>query len=307
MRIVKLLRLIFINILVLFILLLILEFTLYNFSKKIAYNHNYYPKYFGGIKIFGYVKEKKLMRKPEGLQYKKAPIIVFGCSFAYGNNLNDNQTFSHKLSILSKRPVYNRAFNGWGMQQILYQLKRTDFYKEVKDPEYIIYVAIQDHFNRLFRYQFDPRCGCDYIFLRYKHTKNGFEEIHPQFPFLWQLYTVKYSQMFYEEKIIESDNNKRKNYDFLYEILHECMKYKNEHYPKAKFIILMYKNEEKSFLEDANLNKKLTNDGFTILDTSKLTYPIVFEEKKYRETDNLHPSEKAWDIIVPALIKKLKL
>jgi len=54
-------------------------------------------------------------RKPDGLEYKnKTPILIFGCSFAFGQYLNHKKTVSYKLSKLLKRPVYNRSVPGGG-------------------------------------------------------------------------------------------------------------------------------------------------------------------------------------------------
>lgn len=307
MNVKQIVKLLIVNISISLILLASLEFILFNMSKLTSYIPDPNIQYWSKINIFNYEKEKKNMRKPEGIQYKKAPILVFGCSFAYGHGLNNNQTFSHKLSELTKRPVYNRGVNGWGMQHILYQFKRPDFYKEVKEPEYIIYVAIPDHYNRLFRYQFSPRCNCNFIFLRYKYSKNNFKEIHPFLPTFWNLYIVKYAQQFIEEQIIESEFNKKNNYEFLYKIMHESMKYKKIHFPKSKFIILMYNNNQKSFIDDLNLRTRLEKDGFIIIEIKNLTPKDFLINKEYKANDSLHPSKKAWDIVTPKLAKKLNL
>lgn len=42
----------------------------------------------------------------------KKPVVIFGCSFAYGEYLNDNQTFGYKLSKQTGRTVYNFAYSG---------------------------------------------------------------------------------------------------------------------------------------------------------------------------------------------------
>ena len=54
-------------------------------------------------------------RKPDNENFKNPPILLFGCSFAYGEYLAQNQTFSYKLSKLLNSPVYNRAIPGFGV------------------------------------------------------------------------------------------------------------------------------------------------------------------------------------------------
>ena len=45
-----------------------------------------------------YSSSTKVFRKPEGLQYKGKPILLYGCSFAYGEKLKRKDTFSSQLA-----------------------------------------------------------------------------------------------------------------------------------------------------------------------------------------------------------------
>ena len=42
-------------------------------------------------------------RAPEGLEYKKRPIALFGGSSAYGYNLNVEQTFSYSVPFITEQ------------------------------------------------------------------------------------------------------------------------------------------------------------------------------------------------------------
>ncbi len=57
----------------------------------------------------------------------KSPVILFGCSFTFGAGLNDNETFSYKLSKYTGRNVYNRGLSGYGVQHMLYMLNDSDY------------------------------------------------------------------------------------------------------------------------------------------------------------------------------------
>lgn len=320
MKLIKILKIICINLIIFIALIVLSEVFLFNTAKyelkeklniiqkmnkqsgksiqnKLEYNLT--PLYF----VYDY--EKTQLRKPEGLKYKKPPILLFGCSYTYGEGLKDKETFSYKLSNLSKRPVYNRANSGWGTQHILYQLKRDDFYKEVKPPEYIIYTLIDDHLNRLFRYQYPPP-SC-YALLRYKLTKDGFTEIYPFLPSLWKLYTVNSIQNFIERSLLTANFNRKKNLEYFYLMMNECKKLAKQHYPNAKFVILIYREQSNMFIDDPNLYKKLIDDNFIIIDTDDLIQRNLLNADGCKTIDHSHPSEKAWDLIVPALIKKLNL
>lgn len=262
-------------------------------------------KYTLNLYSFNYNAEKSLMRKPEGIGYKKLPILLFGCSYTYGDGLVNKDTFSYKLSLFSKRPVYNRAMQGWGVQQMLYQLRRPDFYDEVKPPEYIIYTVMFDHLRRLTRYQFSP--PYNYIFLRYKLTKNGFKEIKPFCKPLWALYTVNRIQNIIQTEHWKNPECYKKDLRSYYLMMKECKRLAKIHYPNSKFVILIYRDAPNIFIDDTVLRKKLLEDGFIIIDTKDLVTGVNLSDRKYKTLDNSHPSEKAWDLIVPALVKELNL
>ena len=82
---------------------------------------------------------------------KKPPILLFGCSFAYGTFLKNNQTFSYKLSKLTKRNVYNMALEACGIQYMYYFLSDENFYNDFSSnpPQYVIYLYIPSHLQRL--------------------------------------------------------------------------------------------------------------------------------------------------------------
>ena len=74
---------------------------LYNYRVKL-YNYDVY-----------FDKLIKYSFKSFGDFYsKKKPIVVMGCSYAFGQGLKDKQTFSYKLSKKAKRPVFNWSIGG---------------------------------------------------------------------------------------------------------------------------------------------------------------------------------------------------
>lgn len=62
----------------------------------------------------------------------KKPIIIFGCSFAYGAMLNEEQKIHTKLSKLLKRNIYNFGQCGAGIQFMYSLLNTEDFFKQIK-------------------------------------------------------------------------------------------------------------------------------------------------------------------------------
>lgn len=315
----KIFILIAINFLIVIILFIIAEYKCYlveynrelqackKINSEMHYNQCRPKPYYTRMTSFqeDYCKIKKTeFRHPVGLNYKKKPILIFGCSYAYGLFLPENEIFSYKLSNLSKRPVYNRAHPSWSVQQMLYQLQQKDFYSEVKPPEYIIYVFISNHFQRLHLVVFeasDPE-----IYLRYKEKNGKLKEVKSTFRIFENSYFIKFTQKIIVENNIMTEKNQNRNFDFMKLHFEEAKKIANTKYPGAKFVILKYMDEPNAWCLKTSRWNELKREGFIVLDTDKLTGEDL-SNNKYKVWDEKHPNEKAWEIITPALIKKLNL
>lgn len=205
------------------------------------------------------------------------------------------------------RSVYNRAISAWGVQHMLYQLKREDFYKEVPEPEYVIYIYIGDHISRMYKYNyiFDSR---GYNYLKYNKVFGKLKEEN-------RLQKIPYSRIYNDiilcsiAKILES-NFLNFAFDFFEKHLLECKKEMEKHWENTKFIILDYECEEPLFSTKNNvLSKKnirrLEKEGFIVIKTSELT-DVKLDERYYVDANDHHPNEAAWDLITPLFVKKLK-
>ena len=143
-------------------------FKIYNIPIKL-------PKYFIKIQPFEekYESIKNYNFRPVmNADSKLNPIVIFGCSYAYGFIFKNEQTISYIMSKYSKRPIYNRAYNGFGVQHAIYQLKDGSFYKNIKKPRYIFYVLMFDQYRRLYLDCF-PDVLSDMYYLNYKKDKNN--------------------------------------------------------------------------------------------------------------------------------------
>lgn len=306
------------NILLTFFLLITAELILYNHSNDMFKNNIC----LGGddkiikckidydiiMKRFDYEKYKEQFRPVEKpinchSQAKKS-IILFGCSYVWGTGLNDNQMLSYKISSLTSRTVFNRAMYGWGVQHMLYQLKREDFYKEVQEPEYVFYVFIDDHMNRLFRRQEFAFKSQEY--LHYSLKNNKFIEDEPLYEIFGGLYLIKYLDLWITANSFQSENFEN-NFNYMELMFRECIRLLKQHYNKAKFIILLYPSPYAgvSSIEKGNW-KKIESYGFQVINLEELVGHSL-ADKQYKVKDNEHPSEKAWDEISTALVKRLKM
>ena len=71
---------------------------------------------------------------------KDKSIVLYGCSYGYGMNLGNNETFScHLGKYFPNYRIYNRALSGLSTTHILFQLKNHHSVK-FENPKYFIYV-----------------------------------------------------------------------------------------------------------------------------------------------------------------------
>ncbi len=245
------------------------------------------------------------VRRPEGLNYKKGSIVIFGCSFAFGFDLENKQSFSYKLSHLTKRPVYNRAQAGWSIQHMLNQVRQSDFFKDVPEPEYVIYVMINDHFRRLYV----PTFMASHLIreeqnLRYKYQNGELiqkKEYNEFIKFIQRLYLSQKTEHFYINNILLRKNNYPQYFNFALEHFIESKKEMQKHWKNTKYIVLLYQ----SFDNDELFIKKLQENGFMVI-SLRYNYLLNLSKPEY-ELPNFHPNEKAWDLVTSKIIGTLNL
>lgn len=267
-------------------------------------------RYTTDVNLEYYNVPNEKMRPVAGKNFKKNPIVLFGCSVTYGNRLKDDENFSGILSKLTKRPVYNMAGDGWTFSHMLKNLQSNPVLENI-NPDYIIYTFITDQKRRLYFYQGWPHDTG--LYLRYKLDKdNNIVEIKPKYQFFWRSMLVKTIQYKIEENKIK---NIEKSDALMLGILKESVKIIKNRYPKAKLIMLLYsyndckKGERNIYSNSEFLSEYQENEikkmGFEIVNVEQeMGFPPCTPEYK---VDNHHPSKKFWSEFTPILIKKFKL
>ncbi len=229
----------------------------------------------------------------------KKPILLFGCSFAWGHKLPLDKNLAGVLGSYTGRPIYNRASFGWSVQHMLYQLQSEEFYRIIPEPEYVIYTFIDAHISRMWipvgsyiknYYGVYYRKNNDHLELKKRTVWERFALV---FVVKSWLYSCNFLNMY-------SDEVKK---EFLKMHFIESQKEIKKHWKNTKFVILEYENE-RTF---DSIKNDLTKEGIVIVDKNEL---INFEREDLRycisEKDS-HPNEKAWATVVPLLIKQLGL
>lgn len=279
----------------------------------------FYNKYFQLIKFnkipysikkqdFTLESIKQYVRKPCGIDknYKKKPILIYGCSYAYGENLPQEETLSYFLSQKAKRPVYNFAMPARGLQHTLYLLENDE--KVTPAPEYIFYVFIYDHARRMYM-NCSKTDDCKYI---YYHLKNGKMVLQKnKYDLSERFYTSKYLKetlYFYLKNLFEE-----KIYNDLKSYFIAIQDAAKEKYPNTKLVIINYGIANKKILNSQRENE-LKKDGIEIINLRKeikRKFNKDIKDDEYRlspeEDEYKHPNGKAWDIISDYLCEKYKL
>lgn len=113
--------------------------------KQLEFNDESFSKYCGD--------DRRVFEKDK----TKPPIIVFGCSYAYGHGLKKEESFSYLLSEITGRTIYNYAECGGhfyaSLQEFSNDVKNkeredNETAKYIKTADYIVYVYMYDHINR---------------------------------------------------------------------------------------------------------------------------------------------------------------
>ena len=281
------------------------------FQKEIQYNKLPIP-FHPGIKRIESINleefkdsKKTWTRKPEGLNYTKKPIVIFGCSYAYGLNLNKEQTFSYKLSHFTKRPVYNRAVSGWGFQHMLNQVKQNQFYIDIPEPEYVIYLMINDHFRRLYVPTFMSASLLDETYnLRYE-LKDGKliikKEKNALLEFIHRLYITQKIEHFYINNILLKSDNYEQYFSFALQHSVESKNEMKKHWKNTKYVVILYQ----TFPHDNLFIEQLKKNGFIVI-SLKYDYNLNLHTPEYMSQD-YHPKEQAWDLLTKKISESLNI
>lgn len=319
---------VFFNILLVMVLLVCIDYMQYKsflneYKKKIqpaiykihkippytkCFNRIYSTNSIQSFKSYYKDGEWGYLRKTYMEDSKKPSIILFGGSFTYGSFLKDEQTFSYKLSQHTGRAVYNRGIEAGGLAQMLYFLQDDNFYKKIKQPpEYVIYTYITNHQKRLNTNMYPYPLWLSGYNLQYK-IKNDKLVIKQDWPaFIYEPFIMKKIYALFDKiNNRETQKNINKRFELTNKIFLESKKLVEDHYPNAKFVVIDYNfdyNFEKNDLPQ--LWDVLEKEGFIVLHTKDLIGRKFSLEET--EIDEFHPSEKVWDLLVPALVKKLNL
>ncbi len=254
---------------------------------------------YGRFQTFPEVYEayKEYLRPPEGIKYKKRPLIFFIDSFAYGYGLDAEQSVSAKLSEYAKRPVYNYSFIGWGVQHILWLLHNEKDLNKIQNPEYAIYIFIEDHYRRMIAPIYFPEVSYSQ---KLYNEKNG--KFYPEQNIKFYYRSYLYRMLSYKASVyfLTSDIFKEKREEKFVRYLMEGNRLIQEKWPGIKFVVLLFPaNYFKNDFDTIKIrikNEQIKNkkNNIIIIDGRE----ILKEKNEYENLDsdkyflpNSHPTE----------------
>lgn len=298
----------FIYVFVISILFCATEFCLYllflydqkNRVNSTDFAHsNYYAYSLSYKKISDIFVDKVFLRKPVLFGSNKK-ILIFGCAYAYGASLDDNQTLGYKLAENYKATVYNHSYPGWGIQHMYWQLdeNRYDVLSYDKDIDTILYVYMDDHINRLYSFFWAPQIE-NFYNVRYRLRNGNLEQEKIILPFVNVFYLTKALRNFSYSLYKESSNYEKNSDELMLAMFRESKRILVEKYPSANFILIEYNsdalNKIKNEIADCGWKYYSTNDF--------LPQNVDLNDEAYHFKNDPHPTEKAWNVVVDAIYK----
>ncbi len=262
---------------------------LQNMTKKIAVSEEYDRE-----------SLKNICRKrtPLNSDSNKKSVIFTGCSFIYGDKLEESQTLPYKLSKFIDNPIYNKGLSSRALNTTLAMLKLGIFFDDIKqEPTLFIYFYAGDfHILRLVMTNM-PFEGNEFL---YRIKNNKLERKKP--PFIISRFISLYSINKYIYNNLLFNMPKYREYLKKLAILHfsETQNIVKSKYPNTKFMIIVY--QESPFFEE--IAKELESKGFIIVRYSQDIGINVLEDE-YQMTDG-HPTELIWDKTAQKLADILK-
>ena len=218
------------------------------------------------------------------------PIIVFGCSFAEGLFLKDEDKVSSRLADETGRVVYNRAMSAQGVQYMIYLLEDENFYKSVPEPEYAVYICINDQIRRLY-----VECCPWYKSSFYELDKAGnLSLIENPLYYTFPMAFVR------ARKIIKYDKD---DIAFLDKHFIYAKQLADKHWKNTKWIILYYnKLMDNTCYQELS---KLEKYGFKVVYAEEFVPDDFWTNLKYRTSvTDYHPTKEAWQLLIPQFVKK---
>lgn len=196
-------------------------------------------------------------------------LIFFGCSFVFGEGVEDKETMPYYFQNISPFQVYNYGIPGYGPQHMLRKLQLINFNKEVQQEKgCAIYVFIDEHIERLICSMKIYNNWGKWLLYYSKNKMNQlnlygtFENkrlINSLYEFLGKSHLLRFIEFDIPFRI------KEKHIEFTSQIIIESAKEFHQHFPESEFYVLLYPGTRYAHI----LEKKMEQNGIRCLNFSQ--------------------------------------
>lgn len=303
-------KIIFLNTILIVFILVTFDISMFYFDttryykfKKVSDFLSYYIEYNMRPTNYRYLYNKYILGFDKELKYRRIvnyksnekPILLFGGSFVYGYKLNENEIASEIFGKYTTKPIYNRSYHGLGPQLMLFHLENEKFYKQILEPQYVIYTFRYNDLEWIIR---PSICSIkNYIELFYKYDKkeNKLKRKSQDF-ILKEPFTICNLKNNFNKDIADIE---------LFKLhLLQAKKEADKHWTNSKFILFIYREADYDVLK--SIENELKENGFIIVKRKDIA-PFKDNDTKFAlSKDDDHPNEYAWDYIVPKLLKEIE-
>lgn len=276
-------------------------------------------KYSTGKKIFGdtliyemsyHLDSSGHRVTPDSLSANKKFGIFLGCSFTFGDGLNDNETIPFFFSKNTKTfKGYNFGYSGYGPNHALVKLQHDSLNKIVTQKEGIgFYVYIHDHINRTIGSMSNftinhGKAPCFEIEKENLVHKGLFIDAHPDQSWVYKKMRengfCRYFGIGYPFWLREKD------FELTAKVLEEISKEFQKNFHTDQFYVIIYPSmSQKEYESDENIVKYLKIKKIKYLDYRKIFDTTT---EGYFIPHDHHPTALANDILTKQIIKDLHL
>lgn len=247
---------------------------------------------------------------PDSLTTKKKFAVFLGCSFTFGDGLNDNETIPFLFSKASKTfKGYNFGYSGYGPNHGLIKLQHDSLRRIVKQKSGIgFYIFIHDHIYRTIgsMSSFMMNNGQAPCF----ELENGniihrglFANAHPNRSWLYRKMGNNSFCRFFKIGYPFSLTNE--HFELTGKVLEEMSKEYQRKFQNDNFYVIMYPSiSQKDYEIDEHIVEYLKSKKIKYLDYRKLFNPT---EKGYYIHHDHHPTALANEVLTKQMVKDLRL
>lgn len=247
---------------------------------------------------------------PDSLTKGEKFAAFWGCSFTFGDGLNDNETIPFYFSKNTKIfKGYNFGYSGYGPSQALLKLQSDSLNRIITEENGIgFYVFIHDHINRTINSMSnfmmnEGRNPCFEIEGENVVYKGLFKDVYPQRSSIYKKMGAngfcRYFNIGYPFRLGDE------HFALTARVLEEVSKEFQRKFHNNQFYVILYPSiTQKDYEADEKIIEYLKIKKIKYLDYRKLFNPNA---KGYSIRHDNHPTAYANDVLTKQIIKDLNL